>query len=98
MGLTKPQTHAIINYKLNQRKEKKKMMYQIIITTANREYAEKHYGLIESINRMLDIAKCDNVEMIDCVCCATGEIMVTIEWGVVTYVAIETIERFYEEM
>jgi len=73
-------------------------MYQIIIRTASNEYVEQHYGLIESLNRMLEIAKCDNVEIIDCMCCATGEIMVTIEWEVVTYVATETIERFYEEM
>ncbi len=74
------------------------MMYEMIIRTAKRVYTEKSYGLIESLNRMLEIAECGNVEMIDCMCCATGEIMATIEWGDITYVATETVERFYTEI
>ena len=74
------------------------MMYQIIITTKNRTYRENWYNLIEASNRLLEIMECDNVGMVDLMCLATGEILVTVIDTVIEYVADEYIARFYEEM
>jgi hypothetical protein len=96
--LTNSQSCAIINYKPKQRKEKKKMMYQIIITTENRTYRENWYNLIEASNRLLEVMDCQNVGMVDLMCLTTGEILVTAIDAVIEYVATEYIERFYEEI
>jgi hypothetical protein len=96
--LTNSQPYAIINYKPNQRKEEKKMMYQIIITTENRTYRENWYNLIEASNRLLEVMNCQNVGMVDLMCLTTGEILVTAIDTVIEYVATEYISRFYEEM
>lgn len=74
------------------------MMYQIIITTANRTYRENWYNLLEASNRLLRVMDCQNVEMVDLMCLTTGEILVTAIDAVVDYVATEYITRFYEEI
>lgn len=75
-----------------------KKMYEIIIRTNVNTYKEKWYGLIETSNRVLDLMKCDNVEMIDLMCLTTGEILITVNGSAVDYVADEYIARFNLEI
>lgn len=74
------------------------MIYELRIKTDKKVIYEHWYGLIESLNRMTEIGSCNNVEMIDCICGATGEVMATIEYGEITYTALEIISRFNEEI
>ena len=74
------------------------MMYEIIIMTDVRTYKEKYYGLVEASNRLLEVMECDNVGMVDLMCLATGEILVTVIDTVIEYVANEYIARFNLEI
>lgn len=72
--------------------------YVIYIHTNEKEYKEHWYGLAETIDRVDTLKDCDNVNYIDIVDACTGEVMVTVENGEVTYIATDVTIRLYDEL
>ena len=54
------------------------MTYEIIIKTYEREYTERKYGAVETFNRIVEIVKCDNVQVVEIMDTQTGAIMLEI--------------------
>ena len=71
--------------------------YVIYIHTNEKEYKEHWYGLAETTYRVDTLKDCDNVNYIDIVDACTGEVMVTVENGKVTYLATDVPIRLYGE-
>lgn len=61
------------------------MIYEIIITTYERQYTERMCGAIETRDRVNEIVKCDNVQAIEIIDIQTGAIMVEIVDSVVVW-------------
>lgn len=61
------------------------MTYEIIVRTYERGYIERHYGVTETFNRVVEIVACDNVDVVDIMDTQTGAIMLTVEDGQVTW-------------
>ncbi len=68
------------------------MKYQIITETIiGMEYKNEFFGLIDTLNEVLEISACDNVVSTEVVCCDTGEVLVIIEQRKIQYLALKTI-------
>ena len=61
------------------------MTYEIIVRTYEKGYTEKHYGITETFNRVVEIVACDNVKAVDIMDTQTGAIMLTVEDGQVIW-------------
>lgn len=72
--------------------------YVIYIHTNEKEYKEHWYGLAETVDRIDTLRTCNNVNLIDVVDGCTGEVMITIEYGEVEYIATDVAIRMYDEI
>lgn len=73
------------------------MTYEIIVRTYERGYIEKHYGVTETFNRVVEIVACDNVQTVDIMDTQTGAIMLTVENGQVTWLDTDFTIGFVNE-
>ena len=62
-------------------------IYEVRVTTLDREYKLKIYGLREAIQHAVEASKCDNVTgLIDVIDLTTGEVILQIEDQTVVWV------------
>lgn len=54
------------------------MIYEIIIETYERQYKERSYGVVRTIDRATEIVECDNVIAIEVIDTQTGAIMLEV--------------------
>ena len=54
------------------------MTYEITIKTYEKQYTERVYGAIETCDRVAEIVKCDNVQVVEIMDTQTGAIMLEI--------------------
>ncbi|MDD4876554.1 MAG: hypothetical protein PHQ86_05465 [Dehalococcoidales bacterium] len=55
-------------------------MFEIKVTTYNgTEGSHKIYDMLEAASLAIDFGTCENVATVDCIDCATGEVILTIK-------------------
>lgn len=54
------------------------MTYEITIKTYERQYTERKYGAVETMSRVAEIVKCDNVVAVEIMDTQTGAIMLEV--------------------
>lgn len=73
------------------------MICALAVLTDKAIYNEQFYGVIESIDRVSEIEKCDNIIRIDIIDNSTGEVLYSQSNGNLPYVADTLIIELYRE-